>query len=205
MDSGYDDQFKLLLIGDSNVGKSRLLLRFAEGTSPKSSAPTIGFDFKQRIVNLDGKKINLKVWDTAGQERFSTITSNFYRGAHGVILVYDCTDQKSFSNLKHWLEQIDQHAFDGVTKLIVGNKIDLTAEEVVDSATAKEFADRLKIKFIETSAKRGYNVDEAFMTMAAEIRSRGGTSASTGDNSNKFKIDDSTADTPSSSCWCKWL
>uniref|UniRef100_A0A0K8SQM5 Ras-related protein Rab-1A n=1 Tax=Lygus hesperus TaxID=30085 RepID=A0A0K8SQM5_LYGHE len=202
MNPEYDYLFKLLLIGDSGVGKSCLLLRFADDTYSESYISTIGVDFKIRTVNLDGKTIKLQIWDTAGQERFRTITSSYYRGAHGIIVVYDCTDQESFSNLKQWLEEIDRYASDGVNKLLVGNKSDLTAKKVVDYATAKEFADHLKIPFIETSAKSAANVEQAFMTMAAEIRSRVGPSASSGDNPNKLKINESTPVASSNSGCC---
>uniref|UniRef100_A0A8C5MHD1 RAB1B, member RAS onco family n=1 Tax=Leptobrachium leishanense TaxID=445787 RepID=A0A8C5MHD1_9ANUR len=143
-----DYLFKLLLIGDSGVGKSCLLLRFA--------------------------------WDTAGQERFRTITSSYYRGAHGIIVVYDVTDQESFNNVKQWLQEIDRYASENVNKLLVGNKCDLTTKKVVDYTTAKEFADSLGIPFLETSAKNATNVEQAFMTMAAEIKKRMGPGATSG-------------------------
>lgn len=108
-------------------------------------------------------------WDTAGQERFRTITSSYYRGAHGIIIVYDVTDQDSFNNVKTWLHEIDRYANENVVKLLVGNKADLTAKKVVSYETAKEFADSLGIEFVETSAKNSTNVETAFMTMAREI------------------------------------
>ncbi|XP_040867143.1 ras-related protein RABD2c isoform X2 [Glycine max] len=114
---------------------------------------------------------NLK-WDTAGQERFRTITSSYYRGAHGIIVVYDVTDQESFNNVKQWLNEIDRYASENVNKLLVGNKCDLTANKVVSSETAKAFADEIGIPFMETSAKNATNVEQAFMAMAAEIKNR---------------------------------
>lgn len=127
----------MLLIGDSGVGKSCLLLRFADDTYTESYISTIGVDFKIRTIDLDGKTIKLQIWDTAGQERFRTITSSYYRGAHGIIVVYDCTDQETFSNVKQWLEEIDRYACDNVNKLLVGNKCDLHTKKVVDYTTAK--------------------------------------------------------------------
>merc|ERR1712159_656276 len=103
MNPEYDYLFKLLLIGDSGVGKSCLLFRFADDTYQESYISTIGVDFKIRTVELEGKTIKLQIWDTAGQERFRTITSSYYRGAHGIIVVYDVTDQESFNNVKTWL------------------------------------------------------------------------------------------------------
>ncbi|CAG2108537.1 unnamed protein product [Medioppia subpectinata] len=174
MNPEYDYLFKLLLIGDSGVGKSCLLLRFADDTYTESYISTIGVDFKIRTIELDGKTIKLQIWDTAGQERFRTITSSYYRGAHGIIVVYDVTDLESFNNVKQWLQEIDRYACDNVNKLLVGNKCDLTAKKVVEFAAAKEFAENLGIPFLETSAKSATNVEQAFLTMAAEIKARMG-------------------------------
>jgi len=172
MNPEYDYLFKLLLIGDSGVGKSCLLLRFADDTYTESYISTIGVDFKIRTIELNGKTIKLQIWDTAGQERFRTITSSYYRGAHGIIVVYDITDQVSFNNVKQWLQEIDRYACENVNKLLVGNKSDLTNKRVVDHNTSKEFADSLGIPFLETSAKNATNVEQAFMTMAGEIKNR---------------------------------
>ncbi|XP_048367458.1 ras-related protein ORAB-1-like isoform X1 [Sphaerodactylus townsendi] len=139
MNPEYDYLFKLLLIGDSGVGKSCLLLRFADDTYTESYISTIGVDFKIRTIELDGKTIKLQIWDTAGQERFRTITSSYYRGAHGIIVVYDVTDQESYNNVKQWLQEIERYASENVNKLLVGNKCDLTTKKVVDYTTAKEF------------------------------------------------------------------
>ncbi|KAK3008941.1 hypothetical protein RJ639_014024 [Escallonia herrerae] len=167
-----DYLFKLLLIGDSGVGKSCLLLRFADDSYLESYISTIGVDFKIRTVEQDGKTIKLQIWDTAGQERFRTITSSYYRGAHGIIVVYDVTDQESFNNVKQWLSEIDRYASEHVNKLLVGNKCDLKSQKVVSTETAKAFADEIGIPFLETSAKNATNVEEAFMAMAAEIKNR---------------------------------
>mmetsp|Transcript_56241 Transcript_56241/g.64523 ORF Transcript_56241/g.64523 Transcript_56241/m.64523 type:complete len:205 (+) Transcript_56241:43-657(+) len=172
MSSEYDHLFKLLLIGDSGVGKSCLLLRFADDSYTESYISTIGVDFKIRTLNLDGKTIKLQIWDTAGQERFRTITSSYYRGAHGIIIVYDVTDQESFNNVKTWLSEIDKYASESVNKLLVGNKSDLVAKKAVDTTAAKEFADSIGIPFLETSAKNSTNVEEAFIRMATDIKAR---------------------------------
>jgi len=172
MNPEYDYLFKLLLIGDSGVGKSCLLLRFADDTYTESYISTIGVDFKIRTIELNGKTIKLQIWDTAGQERFRTITSSYYRGAHGIIVVYDITDQVSFNNVKQWLQEIDRYACENVNKLLVGNKSDLINKRVVDLDTAKEFASGLGIPFLETSAKNSTNVEQAFLTMAGEIKNR---------------------------------
>nr|KAF6467327.1 RAB1B, member RAS oncogene family [Rousettus aegyptiacus] len=172
MNPEYDYLFKLLLIGDSGVGKSCLLLRFADDTYTESYISTIGVDFKIRTIELDGKTIKLQIWDTAGQERFRTITSSYYRGAHGIIVVYDVTDQESYANVKQWLQEIDRYASENVNKLL-------------------EFADSLGIPFLETSAKNATNVEQAFMTMAAEIKKRMGPGAASGGERPNLKIDSS--------------
>ncbi|KAM0844391.1 hypothetical protein ACQ4PT_041281 [Festuca glaucescens] len=172
MNPEYDYLFKLLLIGDSGVGKSCLLLRFADDSYLESYISTIGVDFKIRTVEQDGKTMKLQIWDTAGQERFRTITSSYYRGAHGIIIVYDVTDQDSFNNVKQWLNEIDRYASDNVNKLLVGNKCDLTDKKVVSYETAKAFADEIGIPFMETSAKNALNVEQAFMAMSASIKDR---------------------------------
>lgn len=178
--SHSDYLFKLLLIGDSGVGKSCLLLRFADDTYTESYISTIGVDFKIRTIELDGKTIKLQIWDTAGQERFRTITSSYYRGAHGIIVVYDVTDNESFNNVKQWLHEIDRYACENVNKLLVGNKSDLTAKRVVSTEQGKEFAENLGIEFLETSAKTSTNVEQAFLTMASQIKARMKTQPSAG-------------------------
>uniref|UniRef100_A0A0D9WBT7 Uncharacterized protein n=1 Tax=Leersia perrieri TaxID=77586 RepID=A0A0D9WBT7_9ORYZ len=175
MSTEYDYLFKLLLIGDSSVGKSCLLLRFADDSYVDTYISTIGVDFKIRTIELDGKTVKLQIWDTAGQERFRTITSSYYRGAHGIIIVYDVTDMESFNNVKQWLSEIDRYASDSVCKLLVGNKCDLVESKVVDTEEAKAFAESLGISFLETSAKESINVEEAFLTMSSEIKKRMGT------------------------------
>ncbi|GMM47164.1 Rab family GTPase [Pichia kluyveri] len=170
MNKDYDYLFKLLLIGDSGVGKSCLLLRFAENTYTTDYVSTIGVDFKIRTIELDGKTIKLQIWDTAGQERFKTITSSYYRGAHGIIIVYDVTDQESFDNVNQWLQEIDRYGTSNVQKLLVGNKCDLTDKKVVDYAVAKEFADSRGLKLLETSAAESTNVEQAFILMSKQIK-----------------------------------
>ncbi|CAE7228277.1 unnamed protein product [Rhizoctonia solani] len=200
--SEYDYLFKLLLIGDSGVGKSCLLLRFADDTYTESYISTIGVDFKIRTIELEGKTVKLQIvrvwfpsrgilswdWDTAGQERFRTITSSYYRGAHGIIVVYDVTDNDTFTNVKQWLQEIDRYASEGVNKLLVGNKSDLTSKKVVEYTVAKEFADQLSIPFLETSAKNATNVEQAFLTMAKQIKDRMGSTTSTTNNTKANTI-----------------
>ncbi|KAF2894291.1 hypothetical protein ILUMI_11883 [Ignelater luminosus] len=160
----YDHLFKLLIIGDSGVGKSSLLLRFADNTFSGSYITTIGVDFKIRTVSIDGQRIKLQIWDTAGQERFRTITSTYYRGTHGVIVVYDVTNGESFANVKRWLHEIEQNC-DVVNRILVGNKNDCPDRKVVLTEDAKRFADTMGIQLFETSAKDNINVEEMFVSV----------------------------------------
>lgn len=182
MTSEYDHLFKILLIGDSGVGKSCLLLRFVDDAYTESYISTIGVDFKIRTLNIEGKTVKMQIWDTAGQERFRTITSSYYRGAHGIAVVYDVTDMESFNNVKQWLSEIEKYASDNVNKLLIGNKSDLVSKKVVDTEMAKSFADSHNIPFIETSAKNATNVEEAFLRMATDIKARVATTVNAGRN-----------------------
>lgn len=172
MNPDYDYLFKILLIGNSGVGKSSLLLRFADDTFTDNFMPTIGVDFKIRTLEVDGRTIKLQIWDTAGQERFKTITSSYYKGAHGIIVVYDITDKESFKNIDNWMNEVEKHASDNVSRILVGNKCDLDESRQVTTDEGKELADQYNIRFMETSAKESANVEEAFTLMTKEIKSR---------------------------------
>ncbi|XP_074895553.1 ras-related protein Rab-13 isoform X2 [Buteo buteo] len=138
-------------------------------TSPCLSPSIPGIDFKIRTVDIDGKKIKLQVWDTAGQERFKTITTAYYRGAVGIILVYDITDEKSFENIQNWMKSIKENASAGVERLLIGNKCDMEAKRKVQRDEAEKLAKEHGIRFFETSAKSSVNVEEAFSTLARDI------------------------------------
>ncbi|XP_036402600.1 ras-related protein Rab-35-like [Megalops cyprinoides] len=159
----YNHLFKLLIIGDSNVGKSSLLLRFADNTFSGSYITTIGVDFKIRTVDIEGERVKLQIWDTAGQERFRTITSTYYRNTHGVIIVYDVTNQESFISVKRWLNEISQNC-DNVCKILVGNKNDDPSKKQVDTKDVKSFGESVGVRVFEASAKENINVEEMFMT-----------------------------------------
>ncbi|CAI2172183.1 11216_t:CDS:2 [Funneliformis geosporum] len=185
--AAYDYLIKLLLIGDSgkvpvlvlyehfntekkviiyfvkSVGKSCLLLRFSDDSFTPSFITTIGIDFKIRTIELDGKRIKLQIWDTAGQERFRTITTAYYRGAMGILLVYDVTDERSFKK---------QHASEGVNKILIGNKCDWVEKKAITKEQGQALADEFGIRFLETSAKANINVEEAFFTLARDIKKR---------------------------------
>ncbi|XP_016303958.1 ras-related protein Rab-8B-like [Sinocyclocheilus anshuiensis] len=168
----YDYLFKLLLIGDSGVGKTCLLFRFSDDAFNTTFISTIGIDFKIRTVELNGKKIKLQIWDTAGQERFRTITTAYYRGAMGIMLVYDITSEKSFENIKNWIRNIEEHASSDVEKMILGNKCDMNDRRQVSKERGEKLAIDYGIKFLETSAKTSVNVEEAFFTLARDIMAR---------------------------------
>ncbi|KAG8530061.1 uncharacterized protein KY384_005543 [Bacidia gigantensis] len=168
----YDFLIKLLLIGDSGVGKSCCLLRFSEDSFTPSFITTIGIDFKIRTIELDGKRVKLQIWDTAGQERFRTITTAYYRGAMGILLVYDVTDERSFNNIRTWFSNVEQHASEGVNKILIGNKCDWEEKRTISTERGQQLADELGIPFMEVSAKSNINVEKAFYSLAADIKKR---------------------------------
>jgi len=168
----YDFLIKLLLLGDSGVGKSCLLLRFSDDSFTPSFITTIGIDFKIKTIALDGTRIKLQIWDTAGQERFRTITTAYYRGAMGILLIYDTTDEQSFQNIRNWIRNIEQHAADNVDKILVGNKCDMISDKVVETSRGKALAEEYGIEFFETSAKTNVNVAEAFTCITKNVKKR---------------------------------
>ncbi|KAJ7074571.1 ras-domain-containing protein [Mycena amicta] len=179
---------KLLLIGNSSVGKSSLLLRFSdEQWLPEDeSSATIGVDFRVHKLEVKGKKVKLSIWDTAGQERFRTITSSYYRGAQGIILVYDVSNRESFDALPRWYSELETYVSDKVVKILVGNKVDKEFSRQVSTAEGEAFATRMNSLFVEASAKTAANVKEAFTQCVERImdqpelwQATSGTGAST--------------------------
>ena len=164
-----DYLIKYLVIGNSGVGKSCILLRFTDNTFSDSYVTTIGVDFKIKTVDVESKSCKLQIWDTAGQERFKNIISSYYRGAHGIMLVYDITDQDSFDCLNNWLIEIEKNASKNIIKILVGNKCDMENERKVSYEQGKDFATQFKMQFFETSAKESKNVEEAFLAMTKEV------------------------------------
>merc|ERR1711953_748906 len=172
----YDLLFKLLLIGDSGVGKTCVLFRFSDDTFNTTFISTIGIDFKIKTVELQGKKIKLQIWDTAGQERFHTITTSYYRGANGILLVYDITNPKSFDNISKWLRNINEHASEDVERMLIGNKCDMEEKRMISKERGEKVAEENTIKFYETSAKDNVNIETAFITLAEDILNKQGPS-----------------------------
>lgn len=168
----YDMQIKLLMIGDSGVGKTCLLLRYANDSFSPTFITTIGIDFKIKNVEIDGKRIKLQIWDTAGQERFRTITTSYFRGAQGILLVYDVTDRRSFESIRNWVSQIQQHADVHVNKILVGNKCDMLDEKVVSTEEGQKLAKEFGIDFWEASAKNDINVEQSFISIARAVKNR---------------------------------
>ena len=161
--------FKLVVVGDSGVGKSQLLSRFTNDEFDLDSKSTIGVEFSTRQIEHDGKTIEAQVWDTAGQERYRAITAAYYRGAVGALLVYDITKRDSFENCERWLKELRTHGDAQVVAMLVGNKGDLKHLQAVDVEDAKDFAEDNNLAFIETSALDATNVDLAFETILIEI------------------------------------
>ena len=156
----FDYTFKIVMIGDSGVGKSCILLRFADDKFNENFYATIGVDFRFKNVMVDDKSVKLQIWDTAGQERFKTITSAYYRGADGIIIVYDITDRNSFAHIKDWLDDVNKYTDDNPLKIIVGNKIDLIKDKQINNNDMKTMTAQTGIEIIECSAKYSIKINE---------------------------------------------
>ncbi|CAN8065138.1 unnamed protein product [Agarophyton chilense] len=165
----YDYLFKIVLIGDSGVGKSNLLLRFTRNEVDLNSKTTIGVEFATRSVPIQGKIIKAQIWDTAGQERYRAITSAYYRGAVGALLVYDITKKNTFESVARWLKELKDHADSKIVVMLVGNKCDLKNERQVSVEDGTEAAAKFGLSFLETSALDATNVDESFKQVLEQI------------------------------------
>ena len=159
---------KILILGDSSVGKTSLLLKYTDGYFPTIYVATIGVEYKIKKIVINNIAINLQIWDTAGQERFRSITQSFIKGADGILYVYDITQKKTFDDLKTWISQSEESA-EGFKKIIVGNKIDLEDERVISKEKLQKFCDERKIQGLEVSAKIGKNLSECFEALAKLI------------------------------------
>ena len=169
MEDNYDNLFKVLLIGDSSVGKTSVLLRYTDSAFTCEFQTTIGVDFRIKNIPVKNKIIKLQLWDTAGQDRFRRIVSSYYRGAHGVIIVYDITNKESFLHVNDWLEQCNLRTDLIIPKLLIGNKSDLESQRIITTEEGQELANSLKMGFIETSAKQCININAAFDRLSNEM------------------------------------
>ena len=166
----YDDLFKLVIIGDSGVGKSCILLRFADDTFTENYYSTIGVDFRFKCVDIGERKCKLQIWDTAGQERFKTVTSAYYRGADGIIIVFDQTDRESFNNIQKWIDDISKYSTEEPAKIIIANKDDVPNEKkIVKIEDISEMEKKTGLEVIKTSAKTGENIDYAFKKLTQKL------------------------------------
>lgn len=163
--------YKVLVIGDVNVGKTCLVHRFCDERFYDTYISTVGIDFKQKIVNLDGVPIKLQIWDTAGEERFRTLTTAYYRGAQGIVLVYDVTNLDSFNHLSYWLRNIEENASPEVVKVLAGNKCEVSSQQrAVDKERGQKLAESFDMPFYEVSCRGDVNVQDTFLTLARLIR-----------------------------------
>ncbi|XP_035276410.1 ras-related protein Rab-3B-like [Anguilla anguilla] len=158
----FDCMFKLLIIGNSSVGKTSFLFRYADDSFSPAFVSTVGIDFKVKTVYRDTKRIKLQIWDTAGQERYRTITTAYYRGAMGFVLMYDITNEESFNAVQDWATQIKTYSLDSAQVILVGNKCDRQGERVVTLLRGKGLAQQLGFEYVETSAKENTNVRRVF-------------------------------------------
>ncbi|XP_041651657.1 ras-related protein Rab-19 [Cheilinus undulatus] len=174
-DDAFDFLFKIILVGDSNVGKTCVVQSFKSGIFIEKQQNTIGVDFTVRTLDIDGKKVKMQVWDTAGQERFRTITQSYYRSAHGAMVAYDITRRSTFESVSHWIREVEQFGAAGVVLILIGNKSDLQAQRQVLFEDACTLAEKNNIlAALETSAKEAQNVEAAFILMARELLARNG-------------------------------
>ncbi|XP_062590912.1 ras-related protein Rab-37-like isoform X7 [Saccostrea cucullata] len=162
---------KTILVGDSGVGKTSLLVQFDQGKFQAGSfSATVGIGFTNKVVDVDGTKVKLQIWDTAGQERFRSITRAYYRDANALLLLYDVSNKASFDNIRAWLGEINEYAQEDVVIMLLGNKADMTAERVIRTEDGERLANEYNVAFMETSAKTGMNVDLAFMAVAKDLK-----------------------------------
>ena len=162
--------FKILLLGDSEVGKSCFLMRYSDNVFVENNITTIGLDYKLKSVKLDsGKTIKVQLWDTAGQDKYRTIAKNYFKGSHGILLLYDVTKQSSFQNIRDWIQDIREEVSQKAIIFLIGNKIDLVDKRKISKEKGIELAEEYKLPFFEASAKSGENVDEVFKALYKKI------------------------------------
>lgn len=167
--NNYDYLFKILLIGDSGVGKSSIVLRFIDDTYTDRYISTIGVDFKIKTININNKIIKLQIWDTAGQERFRTITTSYYRGAHGIIVVFDLNNIISLENIDQWFDNISKYGNENIQKILVGNKSDIERDKNISQFKLQQIINKYDLIYIETSARNNTNINNIFDELALSL------------------------------------
>ena len=167
-----DSVYKVLILGDSSVGKTCFLLKYTDKVFNEVYMSTIGLDYRLKTLTLkNGKKVKLQIWDTAGQDRFRTITKNYYKGANGIILIYDVTNTETYDNVENWISQIKEEASPNVVIYLVGNKVDMEDKRKVSTEEGQKIADDNNLPFIETSAKSDININETFDNLVEKMDS----------------------------------
>ena len=191
MSSTDEYVYKVLLLGDTTVGKTCFLMKYTDKTFQDIHMATIGLDYRLKSMKLkSGKNIKLQIWDTAGQDRFRAITKNYYKGSHGIILIYDVTNVQTFENVKQWVSQIREEASANVIIYIAGNKIDMEEERKVNKEEGEKLAEELGFPFVETSAKSGININETFEDLVERIDKIYGNSPQKVTRNNLYKAKD---------------
>ena len=169
IEQDYDEKIKLMVLGDSSVGKSSILTKYCKNQFFTKYITTIGIDFQTKYLNINNKKIKVQIWDTAGQERYRVVTKNYFNTSNGFIIIYDITDRRSFNNINNWMEQIESFIGKEVKCILFGNKNDLENKRDVQIEEGKELAKKYNCPFFETSAKEGNNIEEGFKEIIMEI------------------------------------
>ena len=182
----YDFLFKMILIGDSSVGKSNILLKYLKGEFDRNSRATVGVEFGTKNITLHDKKVKIQIWDTAGQERYKSITSAYYKGAKGALIVYDISKRQTFDNIDKWITDLKTNGDQNITIILIGNKSDLVDEREVSKEEGIKKSDECKIAFLETSALNGDNVHKAFDELIEQIYQNNCTNL---DENNEYDID----------------
>jgi small GTP-binding protein len=172
MKTNVTNSFKIVVVGSSGVGKSAIVQRLVDGTFRDEGQSTVGVEFKPFIIPVENQTVKLQIWDTAGQERFKSVSKAYFRNAVGAVLVYDITSERSFEDLANWLHDLQQLANPNAYIMCIGNKTDLANQREVGTQQAKDFADRHRLEYLETSALSGENVSEAFTRLAFGIAAR---------------------------------
>ena len=173
MNNSFSDKIfinlNILLVGDANVGKTSILLKYTENFFPNQYQATIGVEYKMKIIKLNNMNIKLQIWDTAGQERYKSIAKNFFHSANGVFLVFDITDKKSFENLNKWIEDVKENSPKDCKYIIIGNKSDLSDQRTISTFEIDNFVKEKKSSYFEVSAKNDEGLNEAFINLSKEI------------------------------------